>query len=164
MQRRPTQHPAKPHGAGFAHERRRGHRMTSPAPTHVDGPPPFQKTVSGVCEKQTGGQPWPKENPPIVLPGLAVIGCHLQRQRTAVDDSELGWTCMDAPQTVLKTASLASTHVQRRQLRLDRSLAHSIAVHLRPQLSVILAVILAVKRLSKPRDSYNRRLRPQSSR
>jgi hypothetical protein len=50
-----------------------------------------------------------------------------------------------APQTVLKTAGLASVTVHQRLLEFDRSLAHSTIIRLHPQLSGTLAVILAVK-------------------
>jgi len=45
---------------------------------------------------------------------LAVVGCELRSERTSVDEGELGWTSMDPPQTVLKTAGLASTAVRQR--------------------------------------------------
>ncbi len=49
-----------------------------------------------------------------------------------------------APQTVLKTAGLASAPVHQGPPQFDDWLAHSVITHRRPQLSAMLAVILAV--------------------
>ena len=77
---------------------------------------------------------------------LAVIGCHHSTGRTLVDVGELAWTSADAPQTVLKTAGLASIDIHQRPLEFNRRSLESTVVRPRPPLSAGAAVILAVAR------------------
>ena len=75
---------------------------------------------------------------------LAVIGCHPVRAWTQADVGELGWTSVDAPLTVLKTAGLASTDVRRRAPNFGRQRPQPVVVRLRPQLCAGMAVFSAV--------------------
>ena len=61
-----------------------------------------------------------------------------------MDEGELGWTSANTPQTVLKTAGLASFSVHQRPLEFDRRLADSTFVRCRPQASGNLAVMLGL--------------------
>jgi len=77
---------------------------------------------------------------------LAVIGCHPVRARTPADIGELGRTSTDAPQTVLKTAGLASAAIHYRAPEFEDRAYESVNVR---QCSVPvgpLAVFLAVIR------------------
>jgi hypothetical protein len=61
-----------------------------------------------------------------------------------VDDGDLGWTSVDPPQTVLKTAGLPSAKVHHDPPEFGPDDRDSASVHKRPSASADLAVILAV--------------------
>jgi hypothetical protein len=75
---------------------------------------------------------------------LAVNGCQSQRGRTSADECELVWISVDTPQTVLKTAGVASAAVHQRSPTLYGLRRESMIVRRRPQSSAGLAVFLAV--------------------